>query len=106
MERYEGQVAVCRELGVLTPEDPYARWEGEDGPVLIAPLFVGYDYSFHAPGATNKEESLEIAHAAGSSAPTSTTCSPTRTRPATPGAARGRRRPRRAWPPATCRWSW
>lgn len=65
VERYENQVAMCRELGVLTPEDPYATWEGEGGPVLVAPLFVGYDYSFHAPGATTKERSLEIAHEAG-----------------------------------------
>lgn len=65
VERYDRLVGVCRELGVLTPEDPYATWEGEGGPVLIAPLFVGYDYTFHAPGTSTKEESLEIAHTAG-----------------------------------------
>ncbi len=65
VERYEHQVRVCRELGVLTPEDPYPVWEGEGGPVRIAPLYVGYDYSFLAPGATDKTTSLEIAHAAG-----------------------------------------
>lgn len=65
VERYEHHVEICRELGVLTPEDPYAVWEGEGGPVRIAPLYVGYDYSFFAPGAHDKEKSLEIAHAAG-----------------------------------------
>ncbi|MGX7828066.1 metallophosphoesterase family protein [Actinokineospora sp. 24-640] len=65
VERYDRLVGICRELGVLTPEDPYATWEGEDGDVLIAPLFVGYDYTFHAPGTSTKEDSLEIAHTAG-----------------------------------------
>ncbi len=27
--KYWKLVEVCRELGVLTPEDPYVRWEGE-----------------------------------------------------------------------------
>lgn len=65
VERYELLVRTCRELGVLTPEDPYARWEGEGGPALLAPLFVGYDYTFRPAGATDKESSLEIARAAG-----------------------------------------
>lgn len=65
VERYEALVALCRELGVLTPEDPYARWDGEGGPVRIAPLTVLYDYSFRAPGARTKAESLAIARATG-----------------------------------------
>ena len=44
--RYEHLVQVCRELGVLTPEDPYPVWQGPGGPVAVAPLFLGYDYSF------------------------------------------------------------
>jgi 3',5'-cyclic AMP phosphodiesterase CpdA len=59
--RYEALVEMCRGLGVLTPEDPYAVWEGGEKPVTIAPLFVLYDYSFRAPGTKNKEESLRYA---------------------------------------------
>jgi predicted phosphodiesterase len=60
--RYEHLVALCRELGVLTPEDPYPIWNGPDGPVVVAPLFLLYDYSFLPAGATNKEEGLALAH--------------------------------------------
>jgi 3',5'-cyclic AMP phosphodiesterase CpdA len=65
VERYDALVEMCRELGVITPEDPYQRWDGDGGPVLIAPLFVGYDYTFRAPGCATKEESLEYAHNTG-----------------------------------------
>lgn len=44
--KYERLVAVCRHHGVLTPEDPYARWP--DGPLLV-PVFTLYDYSFRPP---------------------------------------------------------
>ena len=50
--KYRRLVEVCREFGVLTPEDPYPVWPGfadEDDnhpPVVIAPLFLLYDYSF------------------------------------------------------------
>ncbi|KAI5858227.1 metallophosphoesterase-like protein [Durotheca rogersii] len=44
--RYAHCVAVARRFGVRTPEDPYAVWEGEGGPALVAPLFTLYDYSF------------------------------------------------------------
>jgi 3',5'-cyclic AMP phosphodiesterase CpdA len=63
--RYRRLVDMCRGLGVLTPEDPYAVWEGEGGPVTIVPLFILYDYSFRPEGATNKAEALEIAYKAG-----------------------------------------
>ncbi|MCO7192668.1 MULTISPECIES: metallophosphoesterase family protein [Pseudonocardia] len=63
--RYRALVETCRELGVTTPEDPYPVWDGPGGPVAVAPLFVGYDYSFRAPGATTAAESLRIAHDAG-----------------------------------------
>ncbi|MFI9213684.1 metallophosphoesterase family protein [Streptomyces sp. NPDC053253] len=65
VERYEYLVDVCRGLGVLTPEDPYPLWEGDGGPVRIAPLFLLYDYSFRTPTAANKEQSLEQAYEAG-----------------------------------------
>jgi len=64
-ERYLYLVEVCRSMGVLTPEDPYPVWEGEGGPVLIAPLFVLYDYSFLAPGASTPAESLAKAYETG-----------------------------------------
>ncbi|MGW6569555.1 metallophosphoesterase family protein [Streptomyces sp. NPDC054975] len=63
-ERYRYLVEVCRRLGVLTPEDPYAVWTGAGGPVVVAPLFVLYDYSFRADGLT-KEESLAAAYETG-----------------------------------------
>ncbi|MET7398490.1 metallophosphoesterase [Dactylosporangium sp. NPDC005572] len=63
--RYDLLVAGCRELGVVTPEDPYPRWDGPGGPVLVAPLFVLYDYSFWPAGTTSTEEALAKAHAAG-----------------------------------------
>ncbi|GII76602.1 metallophosphoesterase [Sphaerisporangium rufum] len=63
-ERYRHLVEICRRLGVLTPEDPYAVWTGHGGPVTIAPLFVLYDYTFRPPN-TTKEESLAWAHRSG-----------------------------------------
>ncbi|MGW7354728.1 metallophosphoesterase family protein [Streptomyces sp. NPDC054784] len=64
-KRYLRLVELCRELGILTPEDPYPVWEGGDEPITVAPLFVGYDYTFRSPGATTKAESLRLAHDAG-----------------------------------------
>lgn len=40
--RYEWLVAICREHGVVTPEDPYPRFGG----CAIVPMFLLYDYSF------------------------------------------------------------
>lgn len=62
--RYEHLVAMCRRLGVLTPEDPYPLWTGPGGPALVAPLFVLYDYSFRDPGIST-EVSLARADEAG-----------------------------------------
>ncbi|SOD74526.1 3',5'-cyclic AMP phosphodiesterase CpdA [Jatrophihabitans sp. GAS493] len=63
--RYEHLVQSCRELGVLTPEDPYPVWSGPDGAVTIAPLFLLYDYTFRVEGCADKAESLAGAYAAG-----------------------------------------
>ncbi|GAA2278177.1 MULTISPECIES: metallophosphoesterase family protein [Kitasatospora] len=63
--RYRRLVELCRGLGVHTPEDPYPVWQGEAGPLRIAPLFVGYDYSFRPAGATSKEQALARAHETG-----------------------------------------
>ncbi|WP_411105563.1 metallophosphoesterase family protein [Streptomyces sp. cmx-4-9] len=64
-KRYLHLVELCRSLGIATPEDPYPVWQGDGGPVTVAPLFVLYDYSFRVPGADTKEESLRLAHEAG-----------------------------------------
>lgn len=63
--RYDLLVALCRELGVLTPEDPYPLWHGSGGPVRIAPLFLLYDYTFRPPGTSTKEEGLAYAYRTG-----------------------------------------
>jgi 3',5'-cyclic AMP phosphodiesterase CpdA len=63
--RYQHLVQVCRDLGVITPEDPYPVWDGPGGPVVIVPLFVLYDYSFRPDGARTKEEGLALAYQAG-----------------------------------------
>jgi 3',5'-cyclic AMP phosphodiesterase CpdA len=63
--RYEHLVAVCRAMGVLTPEDPFAVWDGPGGPVTVAPLFVLYDYTFRPDGTSTKEEALARAYDKG-----------------------------------------
>jgi 3',5'-cyclic AMP phosphodiesterase CpdA len=64
-ERYRHLVEVCRNLGVVTPEDPYPIWTGPGGPVTVAPLFVLYDYTFRMPGVATKEEALALAYDKG-----------------------------------------
>jgi 3',5'-cyclic AMP phosphodiesterase CpdA len=44
--KYQRMVSICREYGVLTPEDPYATWPGPGPRCVIAPTFVLYDYTF------------------------------------------------------------
>lgn len=44
-EKYERLVEICRGFGVLTPEDPYVTWPGEER-CILAPLFLLYDYTF------------------------------------------------------------
>jgi hypothetical protein len=63
--RYLELVRRCRELGVVTPEDDFPVWTGRGGPVTIAPLFVGYDYTFRPAGTSTKEEALAVAHESG-----------------------------------------
>ena len=64
-ERYLHLVEAARRLGVRTPEDPYPIWAGEDGPVVVAPLFVLYDYSFRPAGAGSTAEALAQAYGSG-----------------------------------------
>lgn len=65
LARYGQLVDLCRELGVLTPEDPYPVWSSSNGPVTVAPLFLLYDYSFRADGAATRAEALAQAYQAG-----------------------------------------
>lgn len=58
--KYMECVEVARRHGVLTPEDDYVLWEGQGGPVLIAPIFTLYDYSFR-PDHVKLEDALEWA---------------------------------------------
>ncbi|MBB6376388.1 3',5'-cyclic AMP phosphodiesterase CpdA [Pseudonocardia eucalypti] len=64
-KRYRHLVDRCRELGVLTPEDPFPTWSGAGGPAVVAPLFLLYDYTFRPEGTTTKEEALAVARDAG-----------------------------------------
>lgn len=48
--RYQHLVEMCRRLGVLTPEDPYAVWQAANGPVTVVPMFLLYDYTFLPAG--------------------------------------------------------
>ncbi|MEV4799607.1 metallophosphoesterase [Nonomuraea sp. NPDC049421] len=63
--RYDELVRICRELGVLTPEDDYPLWRGAGGPVRIVPLFLLYDYTFLPEGHPTKESALAYAHGTG-----------------------------------------
>lgn len=63
--RYRYLVSMCRRLGVVTPEDPYPIWNGLEGPLVIAPLFILYDYSFRPEGAATKAEALALAYETG-----------------------------------------
>ena len=56
-EKYLRMVSICRDYGVLTPEDPYVLWPGEGTPAWLAPLFLLYDYSFR-PGYVPEEEAV------------------------------------------------
>ncbi|WP_405591783.1 metallophosphoesterase family protein [Streptomyces sp. NBC_01190] len=58
--RYQHLVRTARDLGVITPEDPYPIWDGPRGPVAVCPLFLLYDYTWRdgTPGATTKEQAL------------------------------------------------
>lgn len=49
VSHYERLVALCRTYGVDTPEDPFPIFPGAGGPVVVAPVFTLYDYSFRPP---------------------------------------------------------
>lgn len=56
-DRYEHLVRICRELDILTPEDPFPLFAG----VRIAPMFVLYDYSWRPEGIATTAEALRNA---------------------------------------------
>jgi hypothetical protein len=63
--RYTHLIECCRRLGVATPEDDFLVWEGAGGPILIAPLFVLYDYTFGRSLAPTPAQALRRAYDAG-----------------------------------------
>ncbi len=62
--RYRRLVQICRDYGVLTPEDPYPRWPGPGPACTLAPVFTLYDYSF-SPDEIPPERAVEWAAGAG-----------------------------------------
>jgi 3',5'-cyclic AMP phosphodiesterase CpdA len=62
--RYLQLVELCQGMDVITPEDPYPVWSSDGAPVVLAPLFLLYDYTFRPPGST-KDEAMEAAVSAG-----------------------------------------
>ena len=61
--RYRHLVDRCRDIDVLTPEDPYPIWPDPDGDIVVAPLFVLYDYSLR-PERESKQDAMTRAIAA------------------------------------------
>lgn len=66
--RYDYLVAMCRDLDIVTPEDPFPVWHGDvagdgaiTGPVTLVPMFLLYDYSWVPAGTTGKAEGLAVA---------------------------------------------
>jgi len=60
LAKYNRLVAICRDYGVLTPEDPYVEWPGPGPSCIIAPLFLLYDYTFR-PDEIPVEEAVQWA---------------------------------------------
>lgn len=58
--KYLSQVAICREFGVLGPEDDYVVFPHAECPHLLVPMFLLYDYSFR-PDEISLEEALDWA---------------------------------------------
>ncbi len=58
--KYQHLVSICRDYGVLTPEDPYVLWPGEGTQYLLVPTFLLYDYSFR-PDDVAEERALDWA---------------------------------------------
>jgi 3',5'-cyclic AMP phosphodiesterase CpdA len=61
--RYDELVAICRQSGVPTPEDPFPVWPDGTGAVIV-PMFLLFDYSFR-PADVALEDALAWARADG-----------------------------------------
>lgn len=61
---YDRLVRLCGSYGVLTPEDPYARWPGDGPPRAIVPTFTLFDYSFR-PASVSREGAVAWAAETG-----------------------------------------
>ena len=62
--KYLECVRIANECGVITPEDEYIVWHGDDMKALICPLFCLYDYSFR-PSDVSREDAVEWAKEEG-----------------------------------------
>ncbi len=63
LARYDELVAICRERGVLTPEDSYVELPSSPG-TYIVPMFLLFDYSFR-PSHVEASAAREWARAEG-----------------------------------------
>jgi len=63
--RYKQIVEMCRSIDVVTPEDPYPVFEGSGDPLVVAPLFTLYDYTFRPEGTFDQVSALAKAHEVG-----------------------------------------
>lgn len=46
LAKYEHLIRIAHHYGVITPEDEYVEWPDPQNRHLIAPIYLGYDYSF------------------------------------------------------------
>ena len=63
-KKYRKLVSICREFGVITPEDTYPLWPGEGGRHYLVPLFLLYDYSFR-PDHISRDRAIAWAKESG-----------------------------------------
>ena len=63
LARYEELVGICRDRGVVTPEDPYVEWPDGSGTVIV-PMFLLFDYSFR-PDDVARADAVRWARLAG-----------------------------------------
>jgi hypothetical protein len=61
--RYDELVGICRERGVVTPEDPYIEWPGAPG-TFVVPMFLLFDYTFR-PAQVPAERAVDWARESG-----------------------------------------
>jgi 3',5'-cyclic AMP phosphodiesterase CpdA len=62
--KYNALVAICRELHIATPEDPFLQWPATDEPLILAPIFTLFDYSFR-PAEVTEESAVAWAEQTG-----------------------------------------